>query len=95
MEAKGLRLNSNKTMIFINRPNLNTQTQARSPVVVLEGGVGSTFVFCTSCSQWIHRKCNWLIGKFEASLDYNVVDVLVSPAFLIVGSAQNGFFTSN
>ena len=69
MEAKGLKVNSNKTKIFISGPNINTQTQVRLPVVVGEG-VSSNFVLSTSCSQWIHKKCNWLIGKFETKRDY-------------------------
>lgn len=70
MEAKGLRVNNNETKFFISGSNLNTQTQVSSSAVVVEGVVGSTFVFFISCSQWIHKKCNQLIGKFEANLGY-------------------------
>ena len=69
MEAKGLRVNSNETKFFISGSNLNTYPQVSPPAVVAEGVVGSTFVFFINCSQRIHKKCNRLIGKFEANLD--------------------------
>lgn len=50
MEVKGLWENSNEKKIFISGPNLNTWTEVSSPEVIVEGVVGSTFVFYASCS---------------------------------------------
>ena len=70
MEAKGLRVNKDKTKILISGPKLNTQKDSgKFPCGVCRKGVCSNSVFYSGCSCWVHKKCSGLKGKLKANPD--------------------------
>ena len=66
MEAKGRRVNNDKTKILISGPDLTTlKDTGKHPCGVCRSRVGSNSIFCSGCSHWVHKKCSGLKGKGE------------------------------
>lgn len=66
LEAKGLRVNLDKTKIMVSGPNLNTlKDSGKYPCAVCRSGVGSNSVWCPGCSLWVHKKCSGISGSLN------------------------------
>ncbi len=42
----------------------------RWPCAICRKGVGRNSIFCSSCSQWVHKRCGCLKGTLMHSADY-------------------------
>ena len=61
MEAKGLRVNMNKTVLMASGHNLDVlQDSGKYPCAVCRTGVGSASIMCSNCLHWVHKKCSGL-----------------------------------
>ena len=59
VEAKGLRVNMEKTKVMFSGSNLHSLKDAgKYPCGVCRAGVGVNSIFCTGCSHWVHWKCS-------------------------------------
>jgi len=59
VENRGMRVNMNKTKVMINGERQKPmQKAARWPCGVCGRGVGSHSIQCTSCQNWVHKKCS-------------------------------------
>ena len=66
-EAKGLRVNMEKTQIMICGKNLHSlKDSGKHPCGVCRKGVGSDSIFCNECQSWIHKKCSGFKGRLKA-----------------------------
>ena len=63
MESKGFGVNIPKTKIMISGLKLDTlEDSGEYPCGVCRKRVGVNSIFCTSCSNWIHKKCSGIHG---------------------------------
>ena len=61
LEAKGFRVNMNKTMFMASGPNLDVlQDSGAFPCAVCRTGVGRSSMLCTECGYWVHKRCTGL-----------------------------------
>ena len=61
MEAKGLRVNMNKTVLMASGHHLDVlQDSGKYPCAVCRSGVGSASIMCSKCLHWVHKKCSGL-----------------------------------
>ena len=61
MEKKGLRVNARKTKIMICGTGLDVlESSGKFPCAVCCTGVGSNCIYCSSCRNWVHKKCSGL-----------------------------------
>ena len=59
LEAKGLKVNINKTKILHCMGNIKViGDSGKYPCGVCRTGVGSKSIFCHSCGKLIHRRCS-------------------------------------
>ena len=66
LEAKGLRVNMDKTKLMCSGPNLNRLLDSgRYPCGVCRQGVGRNSIYCPVCSHWIHKKCSGITGRIS------------------------------
>ena len=66
MECKGLRVNMAKTKVMASGTDEGpTFTSGRYPCGVCRKGVGVNSVYCTLCSQWVHKRCSGLKGRLR------------------------------
>jgi len=64
VESKRIRVNMNKTKVVISGKRQKVRQKAvRWPCGVCSKGVGSNSLQCTSCQQWVHKKCSVKSGK--------------------------------
>ena len=71
IEAKGLRVNMEKTKIMASGVNLQTlKDSGKYPCSVCRKGVGSNSIYCAGCSHWVHKKCSGVIGSLKSNPDY-------------------------
>ena len=71
MEAKGLRVNMDKSKIMISGPNLHTlKDTGKFPCAVCRTGLGNNSIYCSSCSHWVHKKCSGIKGKLHPDVNF-------------------------
>ena len=71
MECKGLRVNMAKTKVMASGTDEGpTFTSGRYPCGVCRKGVGVNSVYCTFCSQWVHKRCSGLKGRLRDVPDF-------------------------
>ena len=71
MEAKGLRVNMEKTKIMVSGFNLQTLKHSGKYLCsVGRKGVGSNSIYCAVCSHWVHKKCSGVISSLKSNPDY-------------------------
>ena len=71
MEAKGLRVNMEKTKIMVSGVNLQTlKDSGKYTCSVCRKGVGSNSIYCAGCSHWVHKKRSGVIGSLKSKPDY-------------------------
>jgi len=59
VENRGMRVNMNITKVMISGYWQNVmQKAARWPCGVCGRGVSNNSIECTSCQNWVHRKCS-------------------------------------
>jgi len=75
-----MRVNMNKTMVMISGERQKVAQKAvRWPCGVCGRGVGSNSIQCTSCQNWVHRKCSALNGSMYKVIKTFVCRVCVNP----------------
>ena len=66
VESKGMRGNMNKTKVMINGERQKMRQKAvRWPCGVCSKGVGISSLQCTSCQEWVHKKCSGIKGSMS------------------------------
>ena len=61
MEKKGLRVNAKKTKVMICGSGLDIlERSGKYPCAVCCSGVGNSSIMCSSCRNWVHKKCSGL-----------------------------------
>ena len=71
LEAKGLRVNIEKTKIMICGKNLHSlKDSGKHPCGVCCKGVGSNSIFCDGYQSWINKKCSGFKGRLKANPIY-------------------------
>ena len=71
LEAKGLRVNMEKTKIVLCGKNLHSlKDSGKHPCGVCWKGVGSNSTFSDGCQSWIHKKCSGFKGSLKADPSY-------------------------
>ena len=59
VQNRGMRVNMNKTKVMISGERQKpVQKAARWPCGVCGRGIGSNSIQCTSCYNWVHKKCS-------------------------------------
>jgi len=67
MEAKGLRVNVEKTKVMISGCKEGTMEKSgKWPCGVCGKGVGRNSIKCTICKSWIHKRCNGIKGSLSS-----------------------------
>ena len=67
IEAKGLRVNVNKTKLACSKHNLSDKSDpVKWPCSICRKGVGSISIFYQSCSHWVHERCSKIKGRLKA-----------------------------
>ena len=63
-EAKGLKVNTNKTKVLVSGRNCgDIERVGKWPCTVCGQGVGSNSIQCQECFGWIHKKCSGVKGS--------------------------------
>jgi len=71
IEAKGLRVNMDKTKCMISDPNLiSTRESGKYPCPICHKGVGCNSIQCNECKHWVHKRCSGIKGRLKANSDY-------------------------
>jgi hypothetical protein len=71
MEAKGLRVNMEKTKILKCQVKYGVEEDSgKWPCGVCRKGVGSNSIMCTTCKKWIHHRCSGLGKRLEHNNDF-------------------------
>jgi hypothetical protein len=86
MEKKGLKVNMGKTKVMCSergRGNVNKSTNY--PCGVCGLGVGDNSIFCTKCSQWVHKRCTKLKTLPTSNDNY------ICPKCKLVSETGSGF----
>jgi hypothetical protein len=66
MEAKGLRINMNKTKVMHCKvKNEQAENTGKWPCGVCRKGVGANSIVCTVCKQWVHKRCSGIQGSLK------------------------------
>ena len=66
IEAKGLRVNVNKTKLVCSKRNSSVKTNpVKWPCSICLKGIGSNSIFCQSCNHWIHKRCSKIKGRLK------------------------------
>jgi len=61
-----MRVNMNKTKVMISgERQMVRQKAVRWPCGVCSKGVGSNSLQCTSCQNWVHKKCSGIKGSMS------------------------------
>ena len=64
VESKGMRVNMNKTKVMISGERQKVrQKDVRWPCGVCSKGVASNSIKCSSCQNWVHKKCSGIKGS--------------------------------
>ena len=59
LNRKSMRLNAKKTKFMSSGKNFGeTKKDANWPCVICGKGVGSNFIHCISCNEWVHKRCS-------------------------------------
>ena len=67
IEAKGLRVNVNKTKLVCSKHNSSVKSDpVKWPCSICRKGVGINSAFCQSCNHWIHKRCSKIKGRLKA-----------------------------
>ena len=94
MEAKGLRVNNDKTKILISGPDLNTlkDTGNKHPCGVCSGVVPSSVLVALIGYT---RNAVVLKVNLKSTLNFDVTDVMVMPVLSIVDLVRSGILMSS
>ena len=61
MEAKGLRVNMDKTKFMVSGVDLDVlHDSSKFTCAVCRAGVGTSSIQCVGCKHWVHKKCSGL-----------------------------------
>ena len=67
VEAKGLRVNVNKTKLACSKHNSSVNSDSVKWLFsICHKGVGITSIFYQSCNHWVHRGCWKIKGRLKA-----------------------------
>ena len=79
MEAKGLRVNINKTKVMVSQRGLKPHNKSgKFPCGVCQKGVGRNSIYCPSCNRWIHKRCSRIKGILSTAVNFKC-STCVSP----------------
>ena len=71
LEAKGLKVNVNKTKVMRCAADIERTGQSgKYPCGVCKTGVGCNSILCAGCRKWIHHKCSGIRGTLKDTGDY-------------------------
>jgi hypothetical protein len=71
LEAKGLKVNINKTKIMHCVGSLERKDDTgKYPCGVCRTGVGGNSIFCRVCGKWIHHRCSGVPGRLKDDANY-------------------------
>ena len=71
MDAKGLRVNINKTKVMISEVGGGIVREVGAyPCAVCRTGVGSSSIQCNGCNLWVHKKCSGIRGRLRNDGDF-------------------------
>jgi hypothetical protein len=71
MEAKGLRVNMEKTKVMKCQIQYGmAEDLGKWPCGVCRKGVGKNSILCTVCKKWVHQRCSGLSGRLELAIDF-------------------------
>jgi len=65
LEAKGLRVNMEKTKILRCHAGALGEASGKWPCGVCKKGVGSNAIQCNSCTKWVHKRCSGVKGRLK------------------------------
>ena len=69
IEAKGLRVNANKTNLACGKHNsLVNSDPVKCPCSICRKDVGINSIFCQSCNHWVYKRCSKIKGRLKAGL---------------------------
>ena len=67
IEAKGLRVNVNKTKLVCSKHNSSVKSDpVKWPCNICRKGVSKNSIFCQSCNHWVHKRCSKIKGRLKA-----------------------------
>merc|ERR1712035_298602 len=65
MEAKGLRVNANKTKVMISIAGGDrVVAEGKWPCSICQKGVGRNSVMCKTCGRWVHKRCSGINAEY-------------------------------
>ena len=71
MEAKGLKINTNKTKVMISRAGGGSIiAEGEWPCSVCRKGVGRNSIMCKICGRWVHKRCSGIKGRLLGGMDF-------------------------
>ena len=71
MEAKGLRVNADKTKVMQCRMSrFQSENSGKHPRGVCRQGVASNSILCVECLRQIHNRCSGIKGKLKSNFDF-------------------------
>ena len=71
MEAKGLRVNADKTKVMQCRVSrFQSEDSGKHTCGVYRKGVASNSILCVECLRWVHKRCSGIKGKLKSNVDF-------------------------
>ena len=71
IEAKGLRVNVNKTKRVCSKRNSSVKPDpVKWPCSICRKGVGINSIFCQSCNHWVRKRCSKIKGSLKADQSF-------------------------
>ena len=68
MEAKGLKVNVNKTKVmFSGKCGKSAVGYVKYPCGVCSKGVGDNSILCGTCGKWVHKRCSGITKRLTAT----------------------------
>ena len=66
IEAKGIRVNVNKTKLVCNKHNSSGKSDPiKWSCSICHKGVSINSIFCQSCNHWVHKRCSKIKGRLN------------------------------
>ena len=67
IEAKGIRVNVNKTKLVCSKHISSVKSDAiKWPCSICHKGVGINSIFYQGCNHWVHKRCSEIKGRLKA-----------------------------
>ena len=71
VEAKGLRVNVNKTKLVCSKRNSSVKSDpVKWPCSNCREGLSINSIFCQSCNHWVHIRCSKIKGRLKADQSF-------------------------